>query len=296
MTKSQGYKGQIFLILLIIVFSLNSLSQGLSPSLPIELKGIVIDKETPNPVAYVGIGIQGKPLGTLSDSAGHYGFFIGKENLGDSLLLSTVGYYSLKLAIRQINRKGDTTLLQRRHLQLPNLVVISKPADDYLSGRQEISRIIQVSLHNKKAPDQTIGSEMGMRIKVKRKAWVKDLNWYVSINNFKTIKFRVNIYSVKNDMPDTLICRRQILATVNDGKTGWIKIDLRPYEVIVNSDFIITLQWIGGTLYKKEVPLTMLPEALSFSKNQYVRMASQDKWKRMGFSLSYYATLSDYGN
>jgi len=77
MTKSQGYKGQIFLILLIIVFSLNSLSQGLSPSLPIELKGIVIDKETPNPVAYVGIGIQGKPLGTLSDSAGHYGFSVG---------------------------------------------------------------------------------------------------------------------------------------------------------------------------------------------------------------------------
>jgi len=77
MTKSQGYRGQIFLILLIVVFSLNSLSQGLGPSLPIELKGIIIDKETRNPVAYVSIGIQGKPLGTLADSAGRYGFSVG---------------------------------------------------------------------------------------------------------------------------------------------------------------------------------------------------------------------------
>jgi len=147
---------------------------------------------------------KGKPLGTLADSVGRYGFSIRKENLGDTLLLSMVGYYNFKLAIRQINGKADTILLQRRPMELPNLVVSSIPAADYRSGRQEISRMIQVSLHNKKNPDQTIGSEMGMRIKVKGRAWLKDLNWYVSINNFKKIKFRVNIYSIKGTSKNNL--------------------------------------------------------------------------------------------
>jgi len=50
---------RIFLILLTLVFSLNTFCQGLSPLLSLKLNGIIIDKETRIPLAYVSIGIQG---------------------------------------------------------------------------------------------------------------------------------------------------------------------------------------------------------------------------------------------
>jgi len=45
---------------------------------------------------------------------------------------------------------------------------------------------------------------------------------------------------------------------------------------------------------KKENPVTILPVAATpFAKNCYVRIASQDKWKKMGVNLSSFVTLAD---
>lgn len=133
-----------------------------------------------------------------------------------------------------------------------------------------------------------------MRYKTDRKnAILKDFNFYISANNFNSIKFRVNIYSVKNDMPDTLLYDKQIFATVDNFKTGWTKLDLEQYGIKVNHDFIITVQWVESKMEKKENPVTIVPVALTpFSKNCYVRIASQDKWKRMGMRMSNFITLA----
>ncbi len=79
---------------------------------------------------------------------------------------------------------------------------------------------------------------------------------------------------------------------MEDYKTGWIKIDLKPYNITINGDCIITLQWIESEMDKEENPLTMITAGLSLSKNCYARLASQDKWKRVGLNLSSYVTLS----
>ena len=49
------------------------------------IKGAVIEKISHMPLPYINIGINGKPIGTVSDSTGNYSLTIFIENLKDSL-------------------------------------------------------------------------------------------------------------------------------------------------------------------------------------------------------------------
>ncbi len=201
-------------LLLICSFACQTFAQQ-APTL---LKGLVTDKETTTPLAYVSVGILNKPLGTVSDTAGRFTFSIGPDNLADTLQLSIVGYTALKMAVKDFMARGDKPVqLTPKTQQLAEVrVTIATPKTNIeVIGRTAVSKVVQVSVHNKKSADETIGSEMGMLYKTSRKnAVIKDFNFYVSVNNFNTIKFRVNIYAVKNALPDTLLYNKQIFATL----------------------------------------------------------------------------------
>lgn len=59
---------------LFIAISLSTLTPHLFAQAPkadfIQLKGIILDKEAAQPLAYVSVGILNKPMGTVSDSLG----------------------------------------------------------------------------------------------------------------------------------------------------------------------------------------------------------------------------------
>ena len=263
----------------------------------IVLTGTVLDKAINMPLAYVSVGVLNKSMGSVTDTSGNFVFNIGQENISDSLQISIVGYSALRIAVKDFIAASDKTIrLSVKSQQLQEVIVTNaiQRVNTEIIGRQAVSKLVQVSVHNKKSADETIGSEMGMRYTSSRdNAIIRDFNFYISANNFNFIKFRVNIYSVKNDMPDTLMYDKQIFATVNDFKIGWTKIDMEQYAIKVKGEFIITVQWIESRMDKKENPVTILAVALTpFSKNCYVRIASQDKWKKMGVKLSSFVTLA----
>ncbi len=261
------------------------------------ITGFVLDKETNQPLAYVSIGVLDKPQGTVTDSAGHFSFSLNKDNLSDTLQISIVGYTTSRIAVTDFVSGTDKSIKLTQQIEQLAEVTITNTitrANTEIIGRQDVNKLVQVSVHNKKTADETIGSELGMMYKTKKEnAILKDFNFYVSSNNFNYIKFRINVYSVKNEMPDTLICNKQIFATAENFKTDWIKIDLEPYNIKVKDKFIVTIQWIESRMDKQEKPITILPVSLTpFSKNCYARIASQDKWKKMGVNLSSFVTIA----
>jgi len=278
----------------ISTFSNQSFAQD-STTQNITVKGIVLDVETNRPLAYVSVGVLNKPEGTLTDTLGNFNFHISQENVADTLQISLVGYFPKKITVKDfVESKENTIKLSIKITELAEVVLTNYATNTETIGRQGNGKFVQVSIHNKKSVEETIGSEMGMRYKAKHAdAILKDFNFNVSGNNFNYIKYRINIYSVKDNMPDTLICNRQIFMTVDSFKTGWTKVDLEPYNIKVNQDFIVTVQWVESRMDKKENPLTMIPVAMTpFSKNCYARIASQDKWKKVGFNLSNFVTLT----
>jgi hypothetical protein len=280
-------------LLLLLIISSTAFSQT-SLTTNILLKGQVIDQQLNIPLAYTSIGIAGKPVGTVADSAGNYHLTITAENTGDSLLVSLVGYQSIKISISEISNATDKNIfLSRKNNVMEEVVITSSKTSTEIIGREKSGKMLQLALHNTKAPEQTIGSELGMKIKTHRSnALLKNLNWNISANNFNRIKFRINVYAIKNDLPDSLLSSKAIFGQIDDFKTGWIQFDLTPYDIKINGDFIITLQWIESLIEKKEKPVTLIPVGLSFAKNCYFRSASQDNWERKGIKLSYYVTLA----
>jgi CarboxypepD_reg-like domain len=259
------------------------------------VKGKIIQQDNNQPLSYVSIGVLYQSLGTLTDTLGNFSFQISQENLTDTLQISLIGYFSKKIAVKEfIESKENIIKLSIKITELAEVVVNNSKTNIETIGRQGSGKFIQVSVHNKKSVEETIGSEMGMRYKTKQtNATLKDFNFYISGNNFNYIKYRINIYSVKDDMPDTLIYNKQIFMTVDSFKTGWTKVDLEDYKIKVNQDFIVTVQWIESRIDKKENPVTMIPIAITlFSKNCYARVASQDKWKKVGMNLSNFVTLT----
>jgi hypothetical protein len=288
-------KSKIFITaLFVLTLSKSIFSQSLTKD-GIPVKGKIIQQENNQPLSYVSIGVLNKPLGTLTDTLGDFNFQISQENLADTLQISLVGYFSKKIVVKDfIESKENTIKLDVKITELAEVVVTNTKTNTESIGRQGSGKFIQVSIHNKKSAVETIGSEMGMRYKTKqRNATLKDFNFNISGNNFNFIKYRINIYSVKDNMPDTLIYNKQIFMTIDNFKTGWTKVNLEPYNIKVNQDFIVTVQWVEGRMDKKENPITMIPIAITlFSKNCYARIASQDKWKKVGINLSNFVTLT----
>jgi hypothetical protein len=261
------------------------------------IDGKVAEKGTHLPLAYVNVGILNKPKGTVTDTSGYFSFAIDHENFSDTLQVSIIGYNTLRIPVSDFLISSNKLIVLTVKVEQLAEVTVTNTAirtNTEIIGRQAVSKLVQVSVHNKKSADETIGSEMGMRYKTgRRNAILKNFNFYVSANNFNYIKFRVNVYSLKKDVPNTLLYNKQIFATVDNFKTGWTKIDLEKYNIKVDGEFIVAIQWIESKMDKKENPVTLLPVAVTpFSKNCYVRIASQDKWKKMGVNLSNFVTIA----
>jgi hypothetical protein len=284
--------------ILVCIFNLaTSVFAQSSSTEHITLHGNVLDGETNLPLAYVSVGILNKSLGTVSDTLGQFTFSITPEFFLDSLQFSLIGYQSVRVAVKDFINNADKPVKLNVHAtELPAVLVtpLNSRQNIEVIGRQGSGKLTQVSIHNKTSVEETVGSEMGMRYNIdKTNAILRDFNFYISANNFNSIKFRINIYSVKNDLPDTLINTKQIFTRLENFKTEWTRIDLEEYDLKVKDDIIITIQWVESRMDKKEKPITIVPVAMTiFSKNCYVRVASQDKWKRMGMSLSSYVTIA----
>jgi hypothetical protein len=283
----------IFLILFLpIVYPLSVFSQTEKSLInPVQLHGLVLDSALKKPLAYVNIGISNQSVGTVSDINGHFDLTIPNSYLNDTLRVSMVGYHSIEIAIRQLK---DTALihLTKKIIELKEVVISKKIQHTEIVGMQSERSLFQVPLIPNGGKIPIIGAESGLKIKSKQyPALLNNFNFYVSGNNFKYIKFRLNIYSLKNNLPDAFLFNDEILISLKDYKTGWNQIDLTPYHMVVKADFAATLQWVDYNIDMAEKPQILIPAALSLSHVGYFRTTSLDKWSSVKGNLSFFVTL-----
>jgi CarboxypepD_reg-like domain len=127
-------------------------------------RGHIMDEETMHPISYASVGVMGKEIGSISDSAGTFKVNLPnqvKEN--DTILITSVGYHSLKVAVKEATKKN---MFQLKAIEgmLPSVMVydLRKSGDlgddttnysfyrgwyEYRTGG-EIGRVINV-LHKK---------------------------------------------------------------------------------------------------------------------------------------------------
>lgn len=237
------------------------------------VEGTIKDAQTGEPLSYVNIGVIGKNIGTVSSDAGKFRITIPSTNSNDTVRISFLGYSPILVTVAEfVKQAADKDIRMRQAMyDLPGVVVSNRELKEKILGNTTESKSNTIGFSSNE-----LGNEIGILIKIKRSpTFIKSFSASIVSNDNKPVKLRLNFYSVKNGLPDQLIQNRNIIvsAPVSSGK---LDIDLKNYNIVVEDDFFVTLEWIENASGRIRFSASLLKGAI------VGRETSQAEWIKTG--------------
>ncbi|MEM8509351.1 MAG: carboxypeptidase-like regulatory domain-containing protein [Bacteroidota bacterium] len=262
-----------------------------------DYKGVVLDATSGQPIPYVNIGILEKSIGTVSDEEGRFHLFVTPNSLDPNMqvLFSALGYETLEISLSNIPlvyNEYPVFKMQPTVLALDEVVVSNK-------GERFITDFIGYRNYGEKSfgywkDNIALGGELATRILAK--SGIRRLDKFqfeVFFNPSDSLLLRVNVYEDDGKLgrPGTNLNKsgKNIVVTVKEtDKIVWV--DLKPFDIYVNGDFIISLELLK-VYGEKDLGLIL---AAAFDRyGSYRKYASQDKWERIADeNMAYYVETS----
>lgn len=240
----------------------------------IKLKGIIKSNEG-TPLPYVNIGIVNKEVGTVSDVDGNFSLTIPSSGKKDSIKISSIAYESKQFLVEDfikiLEKNNEVTLLENIET-LEEVVISNRRKRQRNFGNRGKSRKSLIEFSS-----DALGNEIGIRVKIKRSpTLIKRFNATVLSRKYKSFKFRLNIYNLKDGLPYENLLTQNIIISEQHIKEGKLSIDLEEYDIYVEEDFVIGVEWIENKDEKK-----LKFSAGIFGNRTYVRRTSQSKWFKL---------------
>ncbi len=249
-----------------------------------ELRGMVVDAHTGEPIPYVNIGVVEKGIGTVSDEAGIFTLELDSERIGsnDIIQFSSLGYSPLDIPVAE-KRLADTGFpkyaMSPQPEQLNEVVVTnagmftSEEKVGYESGDRRNFGYWKDNI--------ALGGELGTKIKVRKGLRrLDEFSFEILGNTSDSVLLRVNFYRTdgKQSYPGTNINRsgRNILCTINQN-TAQVVIPLSEYDLFVKDDFVATLELVK-VYGNREIGLILAASTDRYT-HSYKKYASKDEWK-----------------
>lgn len=255
--------------------------------------GQLINKESGEAVAFANIGIIDRNIGTVSDAVGWFEIELINIHDKDSMCISCIGYLDKKYLISDFkNNESNTEQLSIE------LTPISYHLDEVLIRPINTRTYIlgyhcdSISAYGNVFYSRELGTEMGVVIKLPRKkntAYLKSFRFYVGEFTFDKFPVRLNIYYLKEGLPDKRIIREPIFIEITSA--GEYIVDLSKYNITALGDFFVSLEYYRipddtkGKLVFCAVHNRKMTEG-----NSYFRWTSQGNWQsemfdHVGFSV-----------
>lgn len=246
----------------------------LSPLYSQNISGKIVDSLNV-PVKYANIGVKSQNIGTVSDENGNFDLSLQTLKENSIITISNISYkakeYMISDFINLINTKKQI-ILEENYQELEEVVITSKRLKKDNLGNKTTSSLIEAGFKN-----NSLGSEVGIKIKIKNKPTnIDSFNFFITSCKYDSLFFRLNVYSIKDDMPyENLLSDNIYFSTAI--KKGEVSIDLTKYNIVVNEDVIITIEYIkelgkGGLNFSGGL----------FGSKLYHRQTSFSEWKKTG--------------
>jgi len=242
----------------------------------VDIVGQVLDATTQEPLPYVNIGLVNQNIGTVSDESGYFELEVPANQYNDATLrFSMIGFESrdfilkdyLDLQILTISLEEKATALEE--------VVLTTQRNKYqtkILGNKTTSQLIYAAFTTNK-----LGNEMGFIVRGRKNPMIlKKFNVSLVENDYGPIRFRLNFYSLKDGLPDQTLLNENIIVET-DISSGIVSKDLTPYEIVIDQDFFVSIEWIED----------LGPGKLFFSGGFFgspliAREVSQGSWSKVG--------------
>lgn len=255
----------------------------------------VVNAKTKMPLAFVNVGVIGKDVGTVTNENGKCNVALHDSLRNDSLKFSMLGYkprtFLVSEFFQRVNNGNAASTgsaqalveLQPMTYALNEVKIRPRKYKTKILGNQTESDYISGGFKSNQ-----LGCEAGVLVKVKEgtAAFVKSFHASVTMNKYDTLFFRLNIYSLKDGMPFENILPHNIILR-STKKSGVIYADLTSYNILLEEDAVVTLEWIkdlGGTS-------DLLFSCSLLNGPVFYRQASQGSWQKenrigLGFWLT----------
>jgi len=258
-----------------------------------DYKGRVVDANTKEPLAYVNIGVQEAGIGTVSDEEGLFHMYLEQDKIESNaqILFSSLGYETLYIPISDIKlvyNDYPEIALKPKLFEL-NEIVVSNKGERFIPDNVGY-RNYGVKNYGYWKDNIALGGELATRIVVK--SGLRKLNNFefeVWHNPSDSLLLRVNIYDDNGGSSKpgiNLNTSGKNILTMVKADDKMVKVDLRPFDIYVKNDFILSLELLK--IYGDED----LGLVLSASLNQfgsYRKYASQDNWELLSdTNMAYY--------
>lgn len=252
--------------LIFVTFLLFLLFGGLL-SAQITVSGQVTDSATGAPLPYVNIGVPALAIGTVSDVDGNFRLQVSDED--QSIAFSAIGYSTIALTARDLLEKPSVQLEEKRYA-LPEVKVVASrfAGEDERFGERNERRGHSVGFGS-----QQLGTEIGAPIAIKGPTYLKSAHFVLNHAKGDSLLFRVNIYHFRNEAVGENLLRENVLIRGRQ-EPGTIVVDLTPYELVLESDVLLTLEWIRDDEGKGNVGITFDTAKGKNPRGIYVKQTS----------------------
>ncbi|MEW7291111.1 carboxypeptidase-like regulatory domain-containing protein [Aquimarina sp. 2304DJ70-9] len=283
-------RGFLFLVFFLVT-TLMSYSQY-----EVLIDAFVLHQETNKPIPYINVGFVDKEVGTVTNKNGRFYLRYDEDEIQDNDIIkfSGIGYQSTSFRYKQLFEalKKDNKIFLK-HITKDQINVIDPPVEE-----NKIDSIGYITYDSDQLAywrgKDILGSEIGAFIKSRKKnTKLLKLKFNVVENTADSLLVRVNIYENDKGRPGNNIVKNTIFHTISR-KTGEESIDLSKYNIIVNHDFIASIELVNVFGNDMKFAITGSPIGHSF-----VKKVSHDRWtvnenKGIAFKLHTSNTLKDY--
>ena len=204
------------------------------------IKGQIFDSRTNEPLEYVSIGVINTNLGTISNDSGYFEFDSKGQDLSSTVRISMIGYKPQTFTIEQLLQPDLTIKLIKATYEIKEVII--SPTKKRIVGAKGFNRSQGWSgwggMYVRK------GYEIGIKIDLGDKpVKIKSLHVMLHRQAFDTSTFRLHVRAVKDTLVLDELLNENIIFSITK-ETGWVEIDLSPYNIILNGEIGLTLEWL----------------------------------------------------
>lgn len=241
-----------------------------------ELKGTIRDSLSRKPIPFAGVGIAGKPMGTLSDEQGKYNFIV-KAAVNDSVKVSAIGYKTVGFKLSEFGQERDLYLVPSA-TQLEEVEVKSSKIKYAVLGNSKYTKNncsgFVKNESNWKGSEAAIlaGNKEGRSVRI------ESFSFFIIQNKYSdSLTFRLMFYEASDKKYPRLktFLRKPVIFKIAV-KQGEFTLDLKNYNIVTDKDFFISLECLMD-----EMDISKFCYAGSYGTASYVKASAFDRWHRI---------------
>ena len=214
-----------------------------------KIAGEVVDHKN-KPIPYANIILRKYKAGAFSDESGKFELNVSELMDDDLLEISCIGYAPVQLIVKEFKNQNKRIVLKENVQSLKEVVVNAKKLKTFTRGKTRTNtNLIRYGSSFREEEWNEPGHEMGRRFRLgtKKISYLRELSFFIKENSFDQALLGIHIYTVKDKKPDRHLNTSNLVVSADNRFTGWKTIDLRDYDIRVQEDIIVTIEFIRAS-------------------------------------------------